>query len=159
MRVGIGYDVHKFTNGRALILGGIEIPHKVGLEGHSDADVLSHAIIDSLLGAAALGDIGMHFPDTSGDYKNISSLILLEKTVDLIKKEGYNVANIDCVVTAQSPKLAPFIDQIRKRLADTMGIGFGDISVKATSTEGLGFEGRQEGISAYAACLLERSDK
>lgn len=155
MRVGIGYDVHKLVEGRPLILGGVVIPYEKGLLGHSDADVLVHAINDALLGAAALGDIGKHFPDTDMKYKDIKSLILLKEVVDLLQKSGYKVVNIDSCICAQRPKLAPFIDEMRKNIGETIGIDINNISVKATTTEELGFVGKGEGISAKAVCLLE----
>ncbi|NLB80929.1 MAG: 2-C-methyl-D-erythritol 2,4-cyclodiphosphate synthase [Clostridiaceae bacterium] len=158
MRAGIGYDVHKLIKGRRLVIGGVEIPYNKGLAGHSDADVLTHAISDSILGAASLGDIGLHFPDTDGEYKNISSIILLGKVCQLIKTKGFAVINIDCVVVAQVPKISPFVMQIRQTLATTMGIDVDNVSVKATTTEGLGFEGKGKGISAFAICMLNKKD-
>ena len=155
MRIGIGYDVHQLVENRPLWLGGVEIPHTHGLLGHSDADVLIHAICDALLGAAALGDIGSHFPDTDPQYKGIDSKLLLRRCGQLIAEEGYTIANIDSIVVAQRPKLAPYIPQMRQTLADTLGIDIRQVSVKATTTEHLGFEGRQEGISAHATALLE----
>ena len=154
MRIGHGYDVHRLVEGRALILGGVEIPYALGLDGHSDADVLTHAVMDALLGAAALGDIGKHFPDTDPQYKGISSLKLLAHVGNLLTQEGYSVGNIDATVAAQHPKLAPYITQMRQNIADTLGIGLDQVSVKATTTEHLGFEGREEGISAQAVALL-----
>lgn len=156
MRVGIGYDVHKLVKGRRLVLGGVEIPHENGLYGHSDADVLAHAVIDALLGAAALGDIGRYFPDSNGEYKDISSMILLEKVCRLIRQSNFDISNVDCTVVAQQPKLAPYIEQIRQCLAKIMSVEVGKVSVKATTTETLGFEGRREGISAYAICALNK---
>ena len=156
MRIGIGYDVHKLVSGRPLVLGGIEIPYDMGLLGHSDADVLIHSIMDSLLGAAALGDIGKYFPDTNGEYKDISSLVLLERVRDILNENGYNVSNIDSVVVAQMPKLAPYIEQMREEISNALKININSVSVKATTTERLGFEGRLEGISAHAVCILER---
>jgi 2-C-methyl-D-erythritol 2,4-cyclodiphosphate synthase len=156
MRVGTGYDVHRLVSDRPLILGGVSIPHEKGLLGHSDADVLLHAIMDSLLGALALGDIGKHFPDTNESYKNISSLLLLEKVADLINKKGYKIENIDSTIIAQRPKLAPYIAQMRENIAKTLKISIDDISVKATTEEGLGFSGREEGISSQSICLLSR---
>ena len=155
MRIGFGYDVHALTKGRKLILGGVLIPHEVGLLGHSDADVLVHAIMDALLGAAALGDIGKHFPDTDPKYKDADSLKLLTHVGALLKDLNYTIANIDSTVVAQAPKLAPFIDVMRKNIASALGIDISQISVKATTTEQLGFEGRKEGISAVAAVLLD----
>ena len=154
IRIGNGYDAHRLVEGRPLILGGVEIDHPTGLLGHSDADVLTHAIMDAMLGALALGSIGDHFPDTDGTYKDISSLILLRKTHDLINQKGYRIGNIDSVVAAQAPKLKPHIAAIRKSLAECMGIPDSLISVKATTTEEMGFEGRKEGMSAHAVILL-----
>ena len=155
MRIGIGYDVHKLVEDRKLILGGIEIPHEKGLLGHSDADVLIHAVMDALLGAASLGDIGRHFPPSDDSYKGISSCILLEKVNALLRENGYTVGNIDCVIIAENPKLSPYIDEMREKMAKVIGVAVSQIAVKATTTEGLGFEGRKEGISAQAVCLLE----
>ena len=155
MRVGIGYDVHPLTSGRKLTLGGIEIPFDKGLSGHSDADVLTHAIIDALLGAAGLNDIGSHFPSEDESYRDISSLVLLGKANELIMKKGFKIGNIDATVVAQQPKLAPFIDDIRVRLSQALGIEKERLMVKATTTEGLGFAGRGEGIAAYAVVLLD----
>ncbi len=155
MRVGMGYDVHKLTEGRDLILGGVTIPWEKGLLGHSDADVLIHAVMDALLGAAALGDIGRHFPDTDPAYKGISSLKLLEHVMCLLDKNGFSVGNVDAVIIAQKPKMAPHIPQMRKNLAEAMGIPEGRVNVKATTEEGLGFTGRGEGIASQAVCLLE----
>ena len=159
MRVGIGYDVHKLVEGRKLILGGVEIPYSKGLLGHSDADVLIHAIMDALLGALSLGDIGKHFPDNDNSYKGISSVLLLEKVCEIIKNKGFVISNIDSVIIAQSPKLAPYIEQMRIIIAKSLCANVDDISVKATTTERLGFEGNGEGISAQAICLLEKSKK
>ena len=155
MRVGMGYDVHKLTEGRDLILGGVTIPWEKGLLGHSDADVLIHAVMVALLGAAALGDIGKHFPDTDPAYKGISSLKLLEHVMCLLKRNGFSVGNVDAVIIAQKPKMAPHIPQMRKNLAEAMGIPEGRVNVKATTEEGLGFTGRGEGIASQAVCLLE----
>jgi len=154
MRVGIGYDVHKLVQGRKLILGGVEINHEKGLLGHSDADVLIHAIMDSIIGALALGDIGKHFPDTDNQYKDISSMRLLERTFELMDEKGYSLGNIDCVIVAQRPKFAPYIDQMRENLSRVLKTSKDNVSIKATSTEKLGFEGREEGISAQAVCVL-----
>ena len=154
MRVGIGYDVHKLVENRKLILGGVEIPHTLGLLGHSDADVLLHAIMDALLGAAALGDIGKHFPDTDEQYKGISSICLLEHVGDLIEKEGYLIENIDATVIAQKPKLRPYIDQMQENIANALQIEKNQVNVKATTEERLGFTGREEGISSQAICAL-----
>lgn len=156
MRVGIGYDVHKLVEGRKLILGGVEIPHTLGLLGHSDADVLLHAIMDALLGAAALGDIGKHFPDTDERYKGISSIKLLMHVGELLEKEGYLIENIDATVIAQKPKLRPFIEQMELNIAKTLKIDKNQINVKATTEEGLGFTGTQEGISSQAICSISR---
>lgn len=155
MRVGMGYDVHRLAEGRRLILGGVDIPYERGLLGHSDADVLLHAIMDALLGAAALGDIGKHFPDNDPAYEGISSLKLLEKVGGLLKEHAYFIGNIDATVIAQRPKLAPYREQMRRNIADTLGIEIDQVSVKATTEEGLGFTGTGEGISAQAICLLE----
>lgn len=154
MRVGIGYDVHKLVENRKLILGGVEIPHTLGLLGHSDADVLLHAIMDALLGAAALGDIGKHFPDTDEQYKGISSIRLLEHVRDLIEKEGYLIENIDATVIAQKPKLRPYIDKMQENIANALKIEKNQVNVKATTEERLGFTGREEGISSQAICAL-----
>lgn len=155
MRVGMGYDVHRLTEDRKLIIGGVDIPHHLGLLGHSDADVLIHAIMDSLLGAAALGDIGRHFPDTDMQYKGISSLILLKKVGELVKKEGYTIINIDATIIAQKPKMAPHIPLMIKNIKDALNISEKAINIKATTEEGLGFSGREEGISSQSICLLE----
>jgi 2-C-methyl-D-erythritol 2,4-cyclodiphosphate synthase len=155
MRIGTGYDVHRLAEGLPLWLGGVHIEHSHGLVGHSDADVLLHAICDALLGAAALGDIGKHFPDTDPQYKGISSLLLLGNVGRLLKENGYTVGNIDSTVAAQRPKLAPHIEQMRRNIADTLGIDIDQASVKATTTEHLGFEGREEGISAQAIALID----
>lgn len=156
MRIGTGYDVHRLAEGLPLWLGGVHIEHNHGLVGHSDADVLLHAICDALLGAAALGDIGKHFPDTDPQYKGISSLLLLGHVGRLLKENGYTVGNIDSTVAAQRPKLAPHIEQMRRNIADTLGIDIDQVSVKATTTEHLGFEGREEGISAQAVATIEK---
>lgn len=156
MRIGHGYDVHRLVEGRALILGGVKIPYEKGLLGHSDADVLTHAIMDALLGAAALGDIGKHFPDTDNTYKNISSLLLLGKVVSLLRKEGYRIENIDATVIAQKPKLASYLLSMREVLASTLDISVDQISVKATTEEGLGFTGEGLAIAAHAVCLIEK---
>ena len=153
----MGYDVHKLVAGRELWLGGILIPHTLGLLGHSDADVLIHAICDALLGAANMRDIGYHFPDTSADTLNVDSKILLRKTVDLLATRGYRVGNIDATVCAERPKINPHVPAMKACLAQVMGIGEDDVSVKATTTERLGFTGREEGISAYAVALIERA--
>ncbi len=154
MRIGFGYDVHALSENRKLILGGVEIPYEKGLLGHSDADVLLHAIMDALLGAAALGDIGKLFPDTDNSFKNIDSLILLEHTNEALKTNGFFVNNIDSTIVAQAPKLAPFIDEMRQNIARVLEIDISQVSVKATTTEKLGFEGRKEGISAYSVATV-----
>lgn len=154
LRIGIGYDVHQLTPDRDLILGGVKIEHTKGLLGHSDADVLLHAICDSLLGAAALGDIGRHFPDNDPAYKGISSLILLEKTAEKVRDSGYDIGNVDATIVAQKPKLMPYIDEMIKNISDAMGVERDKINIKATTTERLGFEGREEGISSHSICLL-----
>ena len=155
MRVGLGYDVHKLVEGRDLIIGGVQIPYEKGLLGHSDADVLLHAIMDALLGAAALGDIGKHFPDTDPKYKGISSIKLLEYVRELIDDELYVVGNIDATIIAQRPKMAPYIEQMRKNVADALAIEVNQVNIKATTEEGLGFTGSGEGISAQAIASLE----
>lgn len=156
MRIGFGFDVHQLTKGRKLIIGGIEIEHDLGLLGHSDADVLIHAICDALLGAANLRDIGFHFPDTDERYKNVDSKILLKETTRLLVKKGYRISNVDATICAERPKLNPHIPAMQVTLSPLMGISEDDISIKATTTEKLGFTGRQEGISAYAVCLIEK---
>lgn len=156
LRVGFGYDVHKLVEDRELWLGGIKIEHTLGLLGHSDADVLIHAICDALLGAANMRDIGYHFPDTAGEYKNIDSKILLRKTMKLIRDAGYELENIDATVAAERPKLNPHIPEMKRVLAETMSVDAEDISIKATTTENLGFTGRQEGIAAYATVLIRK---
>lgn len=155
IRTGIGYDVHQLKDGLNLWLGGIKIDHTKGLLGHSDADVLIHAICDALLGAAALGDIGQHFPDKDPKYKGIDSKILLKNCIELLKQHGYSVVNIDSTMCLQKPKVASYIPQMRQTLADVIGINIDQISIKATTTEHLGFEGREEGISALASVLIE----
>ena len=155
----MGYDVHKLTEGRPLILGGVTVPWEKGLLGHSDADVLVHAIMDALLGAAALGDIGLHFPDTDPRYKGISSIILLEKVGELLREKGYEPGNIDATIIAQKPKLRPYIDEMRKYVAAALDMSVEDVSVKATTEEGLGFTGTQEGISSHAVCLIRQNGK
>ena len=154
MRIGHGYDVHRLVEGRALILGGVEIPYALGLDGHSDADVLTHAVMDALLGAAALGDIGRHFPDSDPQYEGISSLLLLSHVRDLIRTKGLRLGNLDVTVIAQRPKLASYIPQMEQNLASVLGVGKEKINVKATTEERLGFTGRGEGISCHAVCLL-----
>lgn len=154
MRVGLGYDVHALTENRKLILGGVEIPYERGLLGHSDADVLIHAIMDALLGAAALGDIGKHFPDTDNSFKDISSLVLLKQTKSVLETNGFSINNIDSTIVAQSPKLSPFIEEMRKKISDILQINISSVNIKATTTERLGFEGRKEGISAFAIASI-----
>ena len=156
MRVGMGYDVHKLVEGRPLILGGVTIPWEMGLLGHSDADVVVHAIMDALLGAAALRDIGRHFPDTDPEYKGISSILLLEKVGGMLKENGYAIGNIDATIIAQKPKLLPFIDTMIANVARALGIGADQVNIKATTEEGLGFTGSLEGISAQAVCCIFR---
>jgi len=156
MRVGMGYDVHKLVEGRKLILGGVEIPYEKGLLGHSDADVLLHAIMDALLGAAALGDIGKHFPDTDPAYKGISSIRLLEHVADLLEEHQFLIENIDATIIAQRPKMRPYIDTMRENIAKALKIEADQINVKATTEEGLGFTGSGEGISSQAICMLEK---
>lgn len=156
MRIGHGYDVHRLKAGRKLIIGGVEIPHTLGLEGHSDADVLIHAIIDSLLGAVALGDIGKLFPDTDNAYLNIDSTILLEKVSQKLTEEGYEICNIDSTILAQKPKLATFIPKMRQRIAEVLHLELDQVNVKATTEEHLGFTGAEEGIAAHAVCLIEK---
>lgn len=157
MRVGIGYDVHRLVEGRKLILGGVEIEHTVGLLGHSDADVLLHAISDALLGAAALGDIGKHFPDSDPAYRGISSLLLLSQVGKLLAEQGYRVGNVDATIVAQAPKLAPYIEMMRANIAEALAVDVSAISVKATTTEGLGFAGTKEGMASYAVAMLVRA--
>lgn len=154
MRVGMGYDVHRLVEGRDLIMGGVKIPYEKGLLGHSDADVLLHAVMDALLGAAALGDIGKHFPDTDPAYKGISSMVLLEKVGGLLESQSFLIENIDATIIAQAPKMRPFIETMRENIADALGLDKGHVNVKATTEEGLGFTGTGEGISAQAVCLL-----
>ena len=156
IRIGHGYDVHAFADNRKCVLGGVDVPCEKGLLGHSDADVLLHAVSDSLLGAAALGDIGKHFPDTDERYKGADSLELLKNVCELINSKGYKVVNIDATVIAQMPKLAPFIDQMRSNIAGALGVDVDFVSVKATTEEKLGFTGRKEGISAHCVCLIEK---
>lgn len=156
MRVGLGYDVHQLGVNRDLVLGGVKIPYEMGLVGHSDADVLLHAIKDALLGAMGEGDIGKHFPDTDGQYKGISSLILLEKVFALMQAKGYVLNNLDSTIVAQKPKLAPYIPEMRENIARTLEAPLEDVNVKATTTEGLGFAGRQEGIAAYAIVSIRK---
>lgn len=155
MRIGLGYDVHKLVENRELILGGVTIPHERGLLGHSDADVLLHAIMDSLLGASALGDIGKHFPDSDERFKGVSSIVLLSHVGNLLKKKSYTIINIDATIIAQKPKMAPYIMQMRENIGKTLNISTDQINIKATTEEGLGFTGRSEGISAQSICLIE----
>lgn len=155
MRIGNGYDVHRLVKDRKLILGGVQIDYELGLLGHSDADVLLHAITDALLGAAALGDLGKHFPDSAAQFKNIDSRILLRKSVELLRNNGYTVVNIDAIIVAQKPKMAPYIEKMRENIAIDCGVEPSRISVKATTEEGLGFTGSGEGIAAYAVCLID----
>ena len=154
MRIGMGYDVHKLVEGRDLIIGGVTIPYEKGLFGHSDADVLLHAVSDALLGAAALGDIGKHFPDTDPAYKGISSVVLLEKVGALLEENGFLIENIDATIIAQAPKMRPYIDTMRENIAQALGIEVEQVNVKATTEEGLGFTGAGEGISSQAICML-----
>lgn len=156
MRIGMGYDVHKLVEGRKLILGGVEMPYEKGLLGHSDADVLLHAIMDALLGAAALGDIGKHFPDTDPAYKGISSLKLLEHVAGLLEEHRFVIENIDATIIAQKPKMRPYIDRMRENIAAALQVDLDQINVKATTEEGLGFTGNGEGISSQAVCMLEK---
>ena len=158
IRVGIGYDSHPLVSGRKLILGGVEIPHDKGLSGWSDADVLTHAIIDALCGAADLGDIGTLFPSQEPEYKDISSLVLLDKTSELLRAKGFRVANIDVTIIAQSPKLSPFVPEMRKRISQVLGIESTQVTVKATTTEGLGFIGREEGMAAQSVALVQKTE-
>jgi 2-C-methyl-D-erythritol 2,4-cyclodiphosphate synthase len=155
MRVGFGYDVHAFVSGRPLILGGIRIPYLFGLQGHSDADVLTHAICDALLGAVAEGDIGKHFPDTDPQYRDIKSMLLLKKVLTKVREKGFRPINVDATIVAQKPKLSDTIPRMVKEVADVLEIETGRVNVKATTTEGLGFTGREEGIAAYAVALVE----
>lgn len=155
MRIGHGYDVHRLTENRQLIIGGVEIPYEKGLLGHSDADVLLHAICDALLGAAAMGDIGKHFPDTDEKYKGISSLVLLSKVGDLLKENGFSVVNIDSTIIAEKPKMSPYIEKMRENIANALNTNKSFVNVKATTEEGLGFSGRGDGICAHAVCIIE----
>jgi 2-C-methyl-D-erythritol 2,4-cyclodiphosphate synthase len=158
-RTGFGYDAHRLVEGRKLILGGVEVPYEKGLLGHSDADVLLHAVADAILGAAGMGDIGVHFPDTDPAYKGISSRKLVQITAEKIKDKGFSIINIDSVIVAQKPKLAGFMPQMKANLAEDLGIDRGRVNVKATTTEGMGPEGRGEGISSYAVCTLAGPEK
>lgn len=154
IRIGYGIDFHQLVEGRDLFIGGVKIPHEKGALGHSDADVLLHAICDALLGAACLGDIGVHFPDTSAEFKNIDSKILLQKTVELIRQEGYSIINIDSTLCLEAPKIKQYVTQMQQVIAAILGISIKDISIKATTTETMGFVGRKEGLVAHAVCLL-----
>ena len=156
MRIGRGYDVHKFKEGRDLIIGGVKIDYELGLDGHSDADVMLHAICDALLGAAALGDIGKLYPDNDDRFKGADSRLLLKDTYDRVKSCGYRLVNLDCIIIAQRPKMSPHIDLMRKIIADALGADISQISVKATTEEGLGFTGAKEGISAHAVCIINK---
>ena len=156
MRVGMGYDVHKLTEGRELILGGVKIPWEMGLLGHSDADVVVHAIMDAILGAAALRDIGRHFPDTDPQYKGISSILLLKKVGELLKEKGYYIVNIDATIIAQKPKLLPYIDTMIENVAEALELSADQVNIKATTEEGLGFTGSLHGISSQAICAIEK---
>lgn len=155
LRIGQGYDVHRLVSGRRLVVGGVEIPHETGLLGHSDADVLLHAISDALLGAAAMGDIGCLFPDNDSRFKDADSLVLLSAVAEKLKKSGFSIVNIDCTLIAQKPKIRPYIDEMRANIARACGISVEFVSVKATTEEGLGFSGREEGMAAQAICLIE----
>ncbi|RLA94387.1 MAG: 2-C-methyl-D-erythritol 2,4-cyclodiphosphate synthase [Deltaproteobacteria bacterium] len=158
MRVGYGYDVHPLVKGRKLILGGVEIPFSQGLKGHSDADVVLHALCDAMLGAAAAGDIGIHFPEDDPKFKDISSLVLLERTNEIIRGKGYRIGNIDLTIVAEKPKVAEFIPIMREKIAQTLEVDIGEVSIKATTTEGLGFIGRQEGIAAMAVASVVKDE-
>ncbi len=155
MRVGIGYDTHRLVSGRALILGGVKIPHHLGLSGHSDADVLTHAIGDALLGAAGAGDLGTHFPDTDPAYRGISSLVLLQRILGVVREKGFTPVNVDASIVAQAPRLAPYIPEMISRLASVLELPPAAVNIKATTTEKMGFVGREEGIAAYAVVLVE----
>ena len=157
MRIGYGIDFHQLVEGRDLVIGGVTIPHTKGALGHSDADVLLHAICDALLGAACLGDIGVHFPDTSNEFKNIDSKILLARVKELISAEGYSIVNIDASLCLEKPKIKPYIPAMQEAIASILGIGLRDISIKATTNETMGFVGREEGLVAHAVCLIQRS--
>jgi len=158
IRIGYGIDFHRLVEGRDLVIGGVQIPHHKGALGHSDADVLLHAICDALLGAACLGDIGVHFPDTDQAYKNIDSRILLARTRELVQEAGYRIGNIDATLCLEAPKIKPYVARMQEVIAGTLGIGVKDISIKATTTEKLGFIGREEGLAAHAVCLLFSQD-
>lgn len=156
LRIGNGYDVHVLTEGRKLVLGGVEIPHTKGVLGHSDGDVLVHAIMDAMLGALALGDIGQHFPDTDIQYKNIDSMVLLSKVKELIYSKGYKITNLDSIIVLQKPKVKPYIEAMRKRIAETLELEIDQVSVKATTEEKLGFTGDESGVKSYCVVLLEK---
>ena len=156
LRIGNGYDVHRLVEGRKLVLGGIEIPHLKGVLGHSDGDVLIHAIMDALLGALALGDIGQHFPDNSNEFKDIDSMILLERVFNLVENKNYKIVNLDCIIVAQKPKLKPYLDLMRERISKVLKTGISNISIKATTEENLGFTGNEEGIKSYCVVLLQK---
>lgn len=158
MRIGFGYDAHRLVGGQPLILGGVHVPFEQGLEGWSDADVLIHAIMDSLLGAAALGDIGIHFPPNDPAYKGISSIILLNRVRDIVKSKGWHIVNIDATIVAEKPRLSPFTDRMKHNIGEALSIKQDQINIKATTTEGMGFTGREEGIAAYAVALIEKND-
>ena len=158
MRVGMGYDVHRLTEGRELILGGVKIPWEMGLLGHSDADVVVHAIMDAILGAAALRDIGRHFPDTDPQYKEISSILLLKKVGELLKEKGYSIVNIDATIIAQKPKLLPYMDTMIENVAEALKLSADQVNIKATTEEGLGFTGSLQGISSQAICVIEKRE-
>jgi len=159
MRIGIGYDVHKLAQNRALIIGGVKIPYEKGLLGHSDADVLLHAVMDSLLGAAALGDIGKHFPDTDKKYLDISSILLLKNVGELLQANEYEIINIDSIIIAQNPKMAPFIENMRTNISEALNIDLDKVGIKATTEEGLGFTGRDEGIASQSICLIQKKER
>lgn len=154
LRVGIGYDVHRLVSGRKLILGGVEIAHETGLLGHSDADVLVHAIMDAILGALGLGDIGRHFPDTAAEYKDVDSRVLLRRVAEMMRERGYRIGNLDAVMIAQAPKLLPYIERMKACIAEDLGTSIEQLNLKATTTEGLGFEGNKEGIASQAIVML-----
>lgn len=157
IRAGLGFDAHSFQEGRRLFLGGVEIPHERGLAGHSDADALVHAVMDALLGAAGGRDIGFYFPDTDEAYRDISSLELLDRVMEMVRDRGYRLVNADCVIIAQEPRLSPYVEEMREKLSAAMGVSARDVGIKATTTEGMGFTGRGEGIAALAVVLLERT--
>lgn len=157
MRIGHGYDVHRLTEGRKLILGGVDVPYTMGLDGHSDADVLVHAIMDSVIGALGLGDIGLHFPDNDSQYKNIDSLILAKKTAELLSENGYKLLNIDATLIMQAPKVRPYIEQMQKNIANVYSVDVSCINIKATTEEGLGFTGEKKGIAAHSVCLITKT--